>query len=81
MLNQRSDSQDFSTENFYTTSVLERLDNLEKKISEFSNKTGNHFKPNIPVNDKKESSEDLEIKHLLFRKLTLFKNKRTLNYK
>ena len=60
---------------------MKRLDNLEKKIAQFSSETGNNFKPNIPVNDKKESSEDLEIKHLLFRKLTMFKNKRTLNCK
>ena len=80
MLNKRSNSQDISTDNLYTSSVLKRLDCLEKRISTFSLKTENNDKVDVIPNEKK-NSEDLEIKQLLFRKLTMFRNNMTMNFK
>jgi hypothetical protein len=74
----KSDQSTISTDKSYTSSVLERLDSLETKISTFSSKSENNCKvKEIP--DAKEIYEDLEIKQLLFRKLTQFRNKRTVN--
>ena len=80
MMNMKSNSQDISTGNLYTSSVLKRLDSLEKRISAFSIKTENNDKVADIPNEKK-TSEDLEIKQLLFRKLTMFRNNMTVNYK
>ena len=60
-----------------SVSMLERLDSLERKLSSFSTKSGT-FSPSkkhdkARVND---TMEDLEMKQLLFRKLTMFRNKR-----
>ena len=60
-----------------SVSMLERLDSLEKKLSSFSSKVGT-FSPSN-THDKArvtDTMEDLEMKQLLFRKLTMFKNKR-----
>ena len=80
ILNKRSNSQDISTDNLYSSSVLKRLDSLEKKISVFSIKTENNDEVASIPNEKK-TTEDLEIKQLLFRKLTMFRNDLTVNYK
>ena len=78
MLKKRSNSQDISTDKMYTSSVLKRLDSLEKRISAFSIQTENNEKV-ANISDEKMNSEDLEIKQLLFRKL--FRNNMTMNYK
>ena len=78
MLKKRSNSQDISTDKMSTSSVLKRLDSLEKRISEFSIQTENNEKV-ANISDEKMNSEDLEIKQLLFRKL--FRNNMTMNYK
>ena len=60
-----------------SVSMLERLDSLETKLSSFSSKVGS-FSPSRK-DDKAgmiESMEDLEMKQLLFRKLTTFRKKR-----
>ena len=69
------------TDKMYTSSVLERLDKLEKKISAFTSKTCNN-QEEVKVTDcekVKDNTEDLEIKQLLFRKLTMFMNKRSVS--
>ena len=80
MLNKRSNSQDISTDKLYTSSVLKRLDSLEKKISAFSMKTESNVNVYKNPNEKK-TSEDLEIKQMLFRNLTVFRNNMTRNYR
>ena len=60
--------------------MLERLDSLESKISSFSSKTKNCSKVKAAgVEKMKDTSADLEMKQLLLRKLSQFRNKRTLN--
>ena len=80
MMNMKSNSKEISTGNLYTSSVFKRLDSLEKKISAFSMKTESNVNVYKNPNEKK-TSEDLEIKQLLFRKLTMFRNNMTVNYK
>ena len=71
-----------STDSFYTSSVVDRLDSLESKISTFSRKTENCSKVKAADIEKaKYTSADLEMKQLLLRKLTQFRNKRSLNSK
>ena len=68
------------TDRFYTSSVVDRLDSLERKISTFSRKAENSSGvKNANVEKVKDTPEDLEMKQMLFRKLTQFRNKRTLN--
>ena len=70
------------TDRFYTSSVVDRLDSLERKISTFSRKTENSSGVKAANVEKvKDTPEDLEMKQMLFRKLTQFRNKRTLNSK
>ena len=64
--------KDIPADMSYSTSVMDRLDNLEKKAKNIPQITNSG-------DDKRDTPEDLELKHLLFRKLTQFKNKRTLN--
>merc|ERR1711970_359049 len=68
----RKSSKNDKTSEFDTESVLERLDRLEKKISSFSIKDNATKVNDVKV---KDNVEDLEIKQLLFRKLTQFRNK------
>ena len=59
MMDKRSNSQDIST--LYASSVLKRLDSLEKRISAFFINNENNLKDaDIPI--VKKTSEDLEIK-------------------
>ena len=68
------------TDRFYTSSVVDRLDSLERKISTFSIKAENGSGVKAADVEKvKDTPEDLEMKQMLFRKLTQFRNKRTLN--
>ena len=80
MLNKRSNSQDISTDKLYTSSVLKRLDSLEQRISAFSMKTESNVNVYKNPNEKK-TSEDLEIKQMLFRNLTVFRNNMTRIYR
>ena len=61
-----------------STSVLGRLDTLDRKISAFSKQT----KPKCQVvggnENIKDSLEENELKELLMRKLSLFKNSKIL---
>ena len=70
------------TDSFYTSSVVDRLDSLERKISTFSRKAENSSGvKNANVEKVKDTPEDLEMKQMLFRKLKQFRNKGTLNSK
>ena len=57
--------------------MLERLDILERKLTSFSSKSGT-FSPSNKHNKAgvTDTMDDLEMKQLLFRKLTMFRNKR-----
>merc|ERR1712013_249366 len=76
LLSKNSKDQDISA-SISSTSVLGRLDTLDRKISEqFSNQT----KERCPVagarDDGKDSQEENELKQLLLKKLSLFRNKK-----
>ena len=60
---------------------MDRLDILERKLSLFPNKRESNVKVDKIPTIKKEIPEDLEIKQLLLRKLTLFRNKKAVNSK
>ena len=75
LLNKRSNDPQTPVE-ISSTSVLDSLDNLDKKLSEFSNKRKPSYQIKGGSDKNMVTPEDLEFKQLLIRKLTLFKNNR-----
>ena len=73
LLSKTTKDQDISAR-ISPTSVLDKLDNLDRKISEFSNKTIPRYQVAGTSDDGKDNQEENELKQLLYRKLSLFKN-------
>ena len=76
VLSKNTKDQDISA-SISSTSVLDRLDNLDRKISEFSNKSKPRCKVTSTCDEVKDNQEENELKQLLYQKLSMFKNNKT----